>query len=202
MLFLISNFKILKVVKTEEQAFYFADLLSAKDDYYINDLTVKGLDGFTDAELRTIHNNHIEDYQAKIEWKRSVLVGAILNIMTEMEVDETPIYQLRAKLKREPLAPKIEPLSDAQRLSLLGDATQAGKGVQSAQRSTASTSGTKRPKPETTSGRIWAQCDLILNAVGFASVKSDIMDWGVTEDINPSTVRTQYGHWRRFNNLG
>lgn len=201
MLFLIVDFKVLKIVQTTEQAFYWADILAANKDYYVNDLSVGGLKGFTVQELHKIHNNHIKDYKASASWSRDVLVGAVLNIMRDIELDETATYLLNAKLKRKPSEPKIVPLSAAQRLAELGDHTQAGKGVTATQRSTAPANA-KRPKPETASGRIWAQCDLILESVGFNSVKNDIMEWGQLEDINPSTVRTQYGHWRRFNNLG
>jgi hypothetical protein len=200
MLFLESGFKILKVVPTAEQAFFHADLLRPNADYYVNDVNSKGLAAFTYSELQQIHDNHITDYKAVPKWSRDILEAAVLNIIKKIELDETPIFQLRAKLKRDPESPAITPLTAAQRKADLGEQV-VGSDFKTRTAALPRSVNMKRPGDTTASGRIWAKCDDILKESGFENVKENVMLWGVDAGINISTVRTQYGHWRRFNNL-
>lgn len=196
----MSEFKILKIVSTEEQAFYHADIIVPTSEYYVNDVTSEGLSAFTYTELQQVHDNHITEYSALDKWSRDILEASVLNIMNKIEVDDTPIFKLRAKLKREPIAPSVVPLSDAQRDELLSSVKANVQGKQRVQALPRSTN-MKRPGDATASGRIWAKCDLILKELCFMEVKDSVLKWGAEVGINVSTVRTQYGHWKRFNNL-
>lgn len=200
MLFLFVDCKILKIVESEAQAFYWADLLAPKSDYYVNEVSVAGLQGFTDVELRKIHDNHSDGIKASSSWSREALIGSVLKVMNNIEADQTAEYLLNGKLGGKYSDPKIEPVSATQQLKNCGDVTQAGKGVVSTTTRTASTTA-KRPKPGTASARIWDKCDEIREVKGFEFVKTGVAEWGDTQGINPSTERTQFGHWRRFNGL-
>jgi hypothetical protein len=202
MLFLLSDLKVLKIVATEEQEFYHADILVPNADYYVNDVSLVSLFNFSEAELRKIHDNHVTTYSAPIKWDRETLEGAVLNVMKSIEPDNTEIWQLRAKLGREIAAPQITPLTAAQRASQCGDAN-AQPIINNRTTSETSTPTTaKRPAEGSTSGSIWAKADEILNTSGFASVRDALVVWGNENALNLSTVRTQYSHWRKFYNLG
>jgi len=65
-----------------------------------------------------------------------------------------------------------------------------------------SQNGVTRPKPDTATGRVWAICDELSASTGKPAVRGDVMKAGEAEGLNPATIATQYGRWRKFHNLG
>jgi hypothetical protein len=58
--------------------------------------------------------------------------------------------------------------------------------------------GVKRPKPNSVTGIAWASFDhMHANGVAFKVVFEKLKENG----MNPSTIRTQFAHWRKFNNV-
>ncbi|QQM14099.1 hypothetical protein pVco14_049 [Vibrio phage pVco-14] len=196
MLYIIANNKVVATAQNLSDADRYCGKHFANVATHVDECSLSGLEVFSDAELLQIVNNHMDrDYSHA---KRDALMGLVLNIAKDIE----PVQNTFAiPADKEHVPYEIPRLSDAQRLAQLGDHTQAGKGTSTAQRSSAPATA-KRPKPGTASATIWDKCDELLAASGFETVKSSLMVWGQEMGINPSTVRTQYGHWRRFNNLG
>jgi hypothetical protein len=62
--------------------------------------------------------------------------------------------------------------------------------------------GVSRPKEGTKTGRVWAIADELSAAAGKPAARKDVIAKGTAESINPATLATQYGRWRRFHNLG
>jgi len=58
--------------------------------------------------------------------------------------------------------------------------------------------GVTRPKAGTQTGRVWAISDELSAAAGKPAARKDVINKGVAEGINPATLATQYGKWRRF----
>jgi hypothetical protein len=58
--------------------------------------------------------------------------------------------------------------------------------------------GVTRPKDGTATGRVWAISDELSAAAGKPAARKDVIAKGVAEGINPATLATQYGKWRRF----
>lgn len=61
--------------------------------------------------------------------------------------------------------------------------------------------GVTRPKDGTATGRVWAIADELSNALGKPVPRKAVMEKGQAEGINPATIATQYGKWRRFHGL-
>ena len=195
-LFIVANNKIVATANNLSDADRYCGAKLSNVATHVDECSLNGLEAFSDAELLQIVNNHTDrDYSHA---KRDALMGLVLNIAKDIEPVQNT-FAIPADKERVPY--EIPRLSDAQRLAQLGDHTQAGKGTSTAPRSTTPTNS-KRPKPGTASAQIWDTCDAILAKDGFDAVKEAVMVWGKASGINPSTVRTQYGHWRRFNNLG
>lgn len=196
MLYIIANNKVVATAQNLSDADRYCGKHLANVATHVDECSLSGLEVFSDAELLQIVSNHMErDYSHA---KRDALMGLVLNIAKDIQ----PVQNMFAiPANKEHVPYQIPRLSDAQRLAQLGDHTQAGKGVSTATRST-TPANAKRPKPGTASAQIWDTCDAILAKDGFDAVKDAVMVWGKACGINPSTVRTQYGHWRRFNNLG
>ncbi len=58
--------------------------------------------------------------------------------------------------------------------------------------------GVKRPKPNSLTGRAWAMYDQTLEGtMTIGQAQAVLADAG----MNPSTIRTQYAHWRKFNGI-
>ncbi len=64
-----------------------------------------------------------------------------------------------------------------------------------------SANGVTRPKDGTKTGRVWAIADDLSTKAGPASRK-DVLQAGEAERLNPATIATQYGRWRKFYGLG
>lgn len=61
--------------------------------------------------------------------------------------------------------------------------------------------GVTRPTAGTKTGRVWEIADELSAAKGGPAERKDVMERGKAEDINPSTVMTQFGRWRAFHGL-
>lgn len=59
-----------------------------------------------------------------------------------------------------------------------------------------------RPGPGTATGRVWEICDQLSKKAGQPAARGDVMKAGEKEDLNPATIATQYGRWRKFHGLG
>ncbi|USL90010.1 hypothetical protein [Vibrio phage vB_VpaS_CHI] len=195
-LYIIANNKIVATANNLSDADRYCGAKLANVATHVDECSLNGLEIFSDGELLQIVNNHSDHNYSHA--KRDALIGLVLNIAKDIEPVQNT-FAIPADKERVPY--EIPRLSDAQRLAQLGDHTQAGKGTSTVTRSTTPTNS-KRPKPGTASAQIWDTCDAILAKDGFDAVKEAVMVWGKASGINPSTVRTQYGHWRRFNNLG
>lgn len=200
MIVLIAKGKIQKVVATEEQAFYWADLLAKDVDYYVAELKLGTFKAFTLPELRNMCEAH-EVRGFKPDWTYELCAGALLNVAHDMEADTSEVWELRNRLGGDPSNPVVTPLNERQRASLLGDPNGTPAPAKRAQRSAGSaTAG--RPKPGTTSASIWDQADALhADVKDIPHLRGLLIKWGEEQGINPSTVRTQYNHWRRFNSL-
>lgn len=60
-----------------------------------------------------------------------------------------------------------------------------------------------RPGAETSTGRVWAICDLIYSEATPDNpiTRSRVIKTAEAEDINVSTAATQYGRWRKYMGL-
>lgn len=196
MVVLISKYKIEKVCPTAEQAFYHADILKLADDIYVDDAALPVFEKFSTTELKTILNNHNVTYRDTNDIE--TLCGHVLLLIKELAVDETDCVTLYGQLKREPLPPKIVKLSDAEREKQMGPAFAGRTYEKPAGGSTA----VKRPKAGTTTASVWDKCDELLASglkISDNSLRDACLAWGEEAGINKSTVRTQYGHWKRDN---
>lgn len=195
MVFLMSALRIVKVCPTEYEAFYHADILKL-NEYFVHDVALNSFDTFSDRELALILANHTFNPDVVAKWNREVRVGAVLNVCNNMELDETPIPTLHRTLKRKPLAPQIAILSAAQREKQMGPVNTQPV----TQRATGARTSAKRPKAGTTTARVWDKCDQLFSegkSIPSNELRDELITWGDAEGINKSTVRTQYGHWKR-----
>ena len=62
--------------------------------------------------------------------------------------------------------------------------------------------GIRRPRPGNLTSRVWEIADELSAAAGEAVARAAVMAAGEAEGLNPATIATQYGRWRRFNGLG
>lgn len=104
MLINLDSFKILKVVPTETQAFYWADILLPTGSYYVNDISMLVLQSFSVQELTKLYVNTTGKQVPPRCENSEMLCGLILNLKAEL-LDETDTVSLYAKLKREPSMP-------------------------------------------------------------------------------------------------
>lgn len=58
--------------------------------------------------------------------------------------------------------------------------------------------GVTRPSAGTQTGKVWAIADSISQANNRPAKRSEVLEAGQKENINPATITTQYGQWRRF----
>lgn len=193
MLFLISNYQVLKVVETEAQAFYWADILAPNSDYYVNDITVPALFVYNEPELRTIYRN-LAGYDAKENWPRETLEGAVLHQVFQLEADSTTVEALHKRLGREPLAPAVT-----------GPAP-------SESRPTASTGATSTE----IRGRAGGQRDIIFAAADEAweklgkptdlsvvrKMRVEVMNTLERQGVKRTTASTTLGAWQKLNIVG
>lgn len=61
--------------------------------------------------------------------------------------------------------------------------------------------GVTRPTAGTATGNVWAIADKISNTNSRPAVRAEVTKAGADAGINPSTVTTQFGQWRRFHGL-
>ena len=61
--------------------------------------------------------------------------------------------------------------------------------------------GITRPKPGTKTGRVWEIADALSAQANAPAPRKNVIAQGVAEGINPATLATQYGRWRRFHGL-
>ena len=62
--------------------------------------------------------------------------------------------------------------------------------------------GVTRPRDGTKTGQVWAICDRLSKEAGGPPARAGVMKAGQEAELNPATVSTQYGRWRKFHNLG
>lgn len=62
--------------------------------------------------------------------------------------------------------------------------------------------GVTRPKDGTKTGRVWEIADELSAQQGSPAPRGDVMKAGEAEGLNPATIATQYGRWRKFHGLG
>lgn len=195
MVFLLSNLTIVKTCPDADSAFYHADILKLKD-YFVHDVAMSSFDKFTNRELAIILGNHSMNPDVVAKWNREVRLGSIMNLCNNMDMDDTPIQTLYGKLGHVPLAPQIVPLSNAEREKQMGPANTQ----RIVQRSASASTAPKRPKPGTTTAAVWDKCDELAEqgkSIEANVLRDAVLAWGEEQGINKSTVRTQYGHWKR-----
>jgi hypothetical protein len=61
-----------------------------------------------------------------------------------------------------------------------------------------SANGVTRPRDGTATGRVWAITDELSKAAGSLVGRADVMKAGEAEGLNPATIATQYGRYRKF----
>lgn len=61
--------------------------------------------------------------------------------------------------------------------------------------------GVTRPAAGTKTGRVWEIADKLSAEKKAPAERADVLKEGEAEGINPATVTTQYGQWRRFHGL-
>lgn len=62
--------------------------------------------------------------------------------------------------------------------------------------------GIARPKPGTKTGRIWEIADELSAQLGQPAPRRKVLEVAINENMNPATVATQYGRWRKYHGLG
>jgi hypothetical protein len=62
--------------------------------------------------------------------------------------------------------------------------------------------GVTRPKDGTATGTVWKIADEQSATLGKPAPRKDVIAAGVVAGINPATLATQYGRWRKFHGLG
>lgn len=65
-----------------------------------------------------------------------------------------------------------------------------------------SQNGVTRPKPGTATGTVWEICDELSAVAGKPAARGDVMQAGKDRGLNPATIATQFGRWRKFHGLG
>jgi len=58
--------------------------------------------------------------------------------------------------------------------------------------------GVTRPSPGTATGNVWQIADGISAANNRPALRAEVTEAGAAAGINPATVTTQFGQWRRF----
>ena len=61
--------------------------------------------------------------------------------------------------------------------------------------------GIVRPSLKTITGRIWNLSDTISRKFSRPALRREVLEACKDEAINPATVATQYGRWRKYNGL-
>lgn len=187
MLFLLSNYKFLKVAPTEEQLFYWADILVPHVDYYINDVAMSSFKTFDDRELRLILGNYVSYNFDK--YNRQMLVGAILNVLGEMESDNTDLASLRIKLGREYSEPS---LSDVPK-----DKTPA----KSRTASTGGRSSGQRAVIFEYAEKAWVELGKPTDLSIIRKMRIDVMNELEQIGVKRTTASTTLGAWQKNLNL-
>lgn len=65
-----------------------------------------------------------------------------------------------------------------------------------------SNNGVTRPRPGTATGRVWEIADELSKQTGQPAVRAEVLKAFEAEGGNSSTGATQYGRWRKFNEVG
>lgn len=58
--------------------------------------------------------------------------------------------------------------------------------------------GVTRPSPGTNTGKVWEIADSISEKEGRPATRAEVVEAGGKAGLNPATVTTQFGQWRRF----
>lgn len=172
---------LLVTTSSFEAACYHADLLLPDRDYLINEWTIAAFATFSNWELELLYAN-----TAKVPCPaykdRMTLVGLVLLLRATL-VDETPVEALRKRLGCQPSQPSLTH-------SLPPVTRPAGQ-----PRATATAPAPGRPKPGTTTARVWDFCDTFVNTNGRLPTRAELA--AGLNDINPSTLSVQFSHWKK-----
>lgn len=176
--------KILKVTESLEACFYWADILLPTSGYRVDEFSLPCLLKFQTSELKQMYTATTGDV-IKSHVERTTLIGLILNRQEEL-FDKAPIAELHGRLGRTPSVPNTKALP------------QGEPAAQRAPRAASAASGAKvvgRPKPGTTTARVWDFCDSFLATNGKYPDRNELI--AALSDVNPSTVGVQFSHWKR-----
>jgi hypothetical protein len=61
--------------------------------------------------------------------------------------------------------------------------------------------GVSRPNAGTQTARVWEITDALSEQAGKPARRKDVLDIGLKEGLNASTIATQFGRWRKFHGL-
>lgn len=176
--------QIVALCDTEVQAYYLADLKIPKHDYLVDDLSVSSLSRFGEYELHCICLNH--NLPVSANSSKLAMIGLLMG-MKDL-YDPRTVEQLHKALGRAPSTPSLQAVPKP--------APAAPRATTAAPRAS-STPG--RPKPGTTTARVWDFCDEFYKRNGGKPSRADLV--GGLPDVNPSTLSVQFSHWRSSNGL-
>lgn len=195
MIFVINldKLELVSVTGSKEQAFYLADILCKKSNYHVDEFNLDGFKTFSTFELRKLFESY-HGHQPPESWDQLTLIGSLLNLEDNL-INNDSVEGLHKVLKRAPKPPKIanvRPLQDASVFSVIKPWCRDDKPTQAKQ---------GYPKPGTTSSEIWLACDQLLDELNETPVSAQVVARMKDTGFNVSTIRTQYGHWKRFKQL-
>lgn len=174
----------LRATETIEQAMYWADILAPNEDYRINGLDNKDYSCYTPYELRMLYYNTSGNL-LRDNFEYSKLLQGVTYIAGNLPVDDTPIDVLRKKLGRDIDPTAVEPAPEK---PTRGKSPSSGSG---------SGGAPTRPKAGTATGRVWEIADSLVESDGTLPERSTVVEKATAEGINPATVSTQYGKWKK-----
>lgn len=187
---------VAKVTPTLEQAICWADIVCPQGDFTIVGESEEHYKGYTDYELRLILKS-VDAMGANANVPRENVIHRIKEGAQHLGYDETPLEDLQSKLG---LAAGEMP-----HISLKPASTSpAGKSPSTKIKKSGGESSAvlKRPAAGTATGRVWEIIDDLITARGDGALvhRDLVVEAGVKEGLNESTVKTQYSKYRRWYN--
>jgi len=218
----LENPKVVKRTNDYRAATLWADTDFATKSTHVSDLCVRAFSCLTELSLIKLYKNTFgEDLGLR---PYADMLRACYYRSLELPVDETPVATLELAHKHMmqglyplhsdkplPLPPENGP-TDPEWRAMLAEAghlvppvpTPGGNGHSTPPSHRSTPSPAQRPKPGSTTARVWDICDEQLKKTGQKSIAGlNMKDFRVVvmkaceaEGINDSTAATQYGKWK------
>lgn len=170
--------------KSLEQAVLLAKVLCGNQDFCVVGHQVKHYSIYTEMELSLLLKS--VGVEAASQQDRNTLIARLIEACEKLQVDETPVSELREKLG---LATDEMPAIDfTQPKSQPAERKASGEHA---------TANINRPKAGTATGKVWDIIDGLKKGTSMPA-KADVLAAGVAEGLNEATISTQYSKYRRW----